>query len=99
MPIMAIVVICIGYEALSELIRRRHPPRYQKPTWGASPRLRSSQTSGIVQAKITNSILYAIQKLYLLLIMSFFMTYNGWVMLAVVVGVGVGFFVFARESI
>jgi len=42
--------------------------------------------------------LYAVQVFYSFFIMLLFMTYNGWVMLAVAVGAFVGYIVFGRDS-
>lgn len=46
------------------------------------------------QARLVKSVLYGVQNFYAFMIMLLFMTYNGWVMLAVAVGAGVGYWFF-----
>ncbi|KAF2627956.1 Ctr copper transporter [Macroventuria anomochaeta] len=50
------------------------------------------------QAKLVKAALYAVQVFYSFFIMLLFMTYNGWIMLAVAVGAFVGYLLFANSS-
>ncbi|KAF2831227.1 Ctr copper transporter [Ophiobolus disseminans] len=50
------------------------------------------------QMKIVKGILYAVQVFYSFFIMLLFMTYNGWIMLAVAVGAFVGYLMFSGSS-
>ncbi|KAF1912579.1 Ctr copper transporter family-domain-containing protein [Ampelomyces quisqualis] len=50
------------------------------------------------QMKIVKGILYAMQVFYSFFIMLLFMTYNGWIMLAVAVGAFVGYLLFSGSS-
>ncbi|KAL5115314.1 copper transpport protein [Pleosporales sp. CAS-2024a] len=50
------------------------------------------------QVKIVKGILYAVQVFYSFFIMLLFMTYNGWIMLAVAVGAFVGYVMFSASS-
>ncbi|PQE20934.1 copper transport CTR2 protein [Rutstroemia sp. NJR-2017a BBW] len=58
---------------------------------------RSDAASGASRAHIVKSALYAVQNFYAFMLMLLFMTYNGWVMLAVGVGSFVGYFVFGKN--
>ncbi|USP77233.1 Copper transport protein CTR2 [Curvularia clavata] len=50
------------------------------------------------QMKIIKAVLYAVQVFYSFFIMLLFMTYNGWIMLAVAVGAFVGYLMFSQSS-
>jgi copper transporter 1 len=50
------------------------------------------------QAHVTKAVLYGIQNFYAFMIMLIFMTYNGWVMVAVSVGAGLGYLVFGGRT-
>ncbi|KAL2198977.1 Ctr copper transporter family-domain-containing protein [Corynascus similis CBS 632.67] len=50
------------------------------------------------RAHIIKSVLYGIQNFYAFMIMLIFMTYNGWVMIAVSVGAGLGYLVFGGKT-
>jgi len=50
------------------------------------------------RGKIIMALLYAIQVFYSFFIMLLFMTYNGWIMIAVAVGAFVGFLAFGGDS-
>ncbi|KAF1975199.1 Ctr-domain-containing protein [Bimuria novae-zelandiae CBS 107.79] len=49
------------------------------------------------QMKVVKALLYAVQVFYSFFIMLLFMTYNGWVMLAVAVGAFVGYMLFSNS--
>ncbi|KAK4196899.1 Ctr copper transporter family-domain-containing protein [Triangularia verruculosa] len=50
------------------------------------------------RAHIIKSVLYAVQNFYAFMIMLVFMTYNGWVMLAVSLGAGLGYLFFGGQT-
>ncbi|KAK4156883.1 Ctr copper transporter family-domain-containing protein [Chaetomidium leptoderma] len=50
------------------------------------------------RAHVTKAALYGIQNFYAFMIMLIFMTYNGWVMIAVSVGAGLGYLVFGGNT-
>ncbi|KAJ3552900.1 hypothetical protein NPX13_g11005 [Xylaria arbuscula] len=64
---------------------------------GASPS--NASDSPISQrARILKAILYGVQNFYAFMIMLLFMTYNGWVMIAVAVGAGLGYYIFGSNT-
>ncbi|KAH7035201.1 Ctr copper transporter [Microdochium trichocladiopsis] len=50
------------------------------------------------QVRLVKSALYGLQNFYAFMIMLLFMTYNGWVMIAVAVGAGVGYWFFGSSG-
>lgn len=60
---------------------------------GRDSKQRAERTGTIVKAA-----LYAVQVFYSFFIMLLFMTYNGWVMLAVAVGAFVGYIAFGAKT-
>ncbi|KAL2136245.1 hypothetical protein VTI74DRAFT_4678 [Chaetomium olivicolor] len=62
--------------------------------------LGAGQSRGHVarRAHVTKAMLYGIQNFYAFMIMLIFMTYNGWVMIAVSVGAGLGYLVFGGST-
>ncbi|KAI1429903.1 Ctr copper transporter family-domain-containing protein [Xylaria sp. FL1777] len=58
----------------------------------------SSEPSVSQRARILKAILYGVQNFYAFMIMLLFMTYNGWVMIAVAVGAGLGYYVFGSNT-
>ncbi|KAL2072502.1 hypothetical protein VTL71DRAFT_11845 [Oculimacula yallundae] len=50
------------------------------------------------KAHVVKAVLYALQTFYAFMLMLLFMTYNGWVMLAVGVGAFVGYLVFGNNT-
>ncbi|CAG8454194.1 4416_t:CDS:2 [Ambispora leptoticha] len=49
--------------------------------------------------QLTRSLLYALQVLVSMFIMLIFMTYNGYLMISVVVGSGMGFYLFTKRTL
>ncbi|KAL1845260.1 hypothetical protein VTK73DRAFT_785 [Phialemonium thermophilum] len=106
--LLAIVALVAGYEALREAIRRyetwvnkRAETAPQSATVTEStPFLSSGQTRGGVsrRAHAIKAVLYGVQNFYAFMIMLIFMTYNGWVMIAVSVGAGVGYYIFGGST-
>jgi len=60
--------------------------------------LGSQRQSGVQTSDIVRAVLYAVQVFYSFFIMLLFMTYNGWVMLAVAVGAFVGHLMFGLKT-
>ncbi|RDI89260.1 hypothetical protein Vi05172_g906 [Venturia inaequalis] len=105
--LLAIIALTAGYEGVRELSRR-----YEMETlirleglpngslnecssllWPGGSRAQVERHS-----KIYKAFLYAVQVFYSFFIMLLFMTYNGWVMLAVAVGAFVGYLAFGQGS-
>jgi len=109
--LLAIVALSAGYEAVRELSRRYesetairledmphghvdgHTHESSSLLWPGRTRAQVERSS-----KIYKAALYGIQVFYSFFIMLLFMTYNGWVMLAVAVGAFVGYLLFGQGS-
>ncbi|CAN8099025.1 unnamed protein product [Discula destructiva] len=92
--LLAVVLIGMGYEAL-----RAGTRRYEIEMRGrvnSIPRQNKMQVGRRV--KLVKAILYAAQTFYAFMLMLVFMTYNGWVMVAVTLGAFLGYFVFGDET-
>ncbi|KAI1123347.1 Ctr copper transporter family-domain-containing protein [Nemania abortiva] len=50
------------------------------------------------RARIVKAVLYGVQNFYAFMIMLLFMTYNGFVMIAVAVGAGLGYYLFGSHT-
>jgi copper transporter 1 len=50
------------------------------------------------RAHVIKAVLYGVQNFYAFMIMLIFMTYNGWIMIAVSVGAGLGYLVFGGRT-
>ncbi|KAI1394977.1 Ctr copper transporter family protein [Hypoxylon fuscum] len=107
--LLAIIAICAGYEALREGIRRYesfeaakqdaapHDPNAETTTLLGVGRSSSADAIGR-RAHIIKSVLYAVQNFYAFMIMLLFMTYNGFVMFAVAIGAGLGYYFFGSHT-
>ncbi|OAL56048.1 Ctr-domain-containing protein [Pyrenochaeta sp. DS3sAY3a] len=111
--LLAIVLLTAGYEAVREMSRRyeayerkvlegrrggddlRDTPNESSSLLGPG---RNAGRNTEQQMKIVKAILYAVQVFYSFFIMLLFMTYNGWIMLAVAVGAFVGYLLFSNSS-
>ncbi|KIV89841.1 hypothetical protein, variant 1 [Exophiala mesophila] len=96
--LFAIVLLAAGYEAIREVSRRyeqSHEARMSAFSSGSSRR--DSKATAERKGVIIKGALYAVQVFYSFFIMLLFMTYNGWVMLAVAVGAFVGYITFGRN--
>ncbi|RWA13262.1 hypothetical protein EKO27_g1873 [Xylaria grammica] len=58
----------------------------------------SSESPVGQRARIVKAILYGVQNFYAFMIMLLFMTYNGYVMIAVAVGAGLGYYLFGSHT-
>ncbi|KAI0136640.1 Ctr copper transporter family-domain-containing protein [Xylariales sp. AK1849] len=92
--LLAIVAICIGYEALREGTRRYESAVSHRQE--TAPR--RNQVAISKQAHVIKALLYAVQCFYAFMMMLLFMTYNGWVMLAVTVGNFAGYLMFGTGT-
>ncbi|KAF7877537.1 hypothetical protein EAF04_001214 [Stromatinia cepivora] len=92
--LLGVVAITAGYEGIRSLTRR-----YE--TWvekqQASITRRNQEEVG-QRAHVIKAALYAFQYFYAFMLMLLFMTYNGWVMIAVGVGAFVGFLIFGKDT-
>jgi copper transporter 1 len=109
--LLAVVLLTAGYEAVREISRRyegytkgvMEGPRDDEETDESSSLLGPGRNGSIgrgneQQMKIIKAVLYAVQVFYSFFIMLLFMTYNGWIMLAVAVGAFVGYLMFSQSS-
>ncbi|KAF2789541.1 Ctr copper transporter [Melanomma pulvis-pyrius CBS 109.77] len=111
--LLAIVLMTAGYEAIREASRRYDAYAKDVAEGRrsgddmtidgsdeSSSLLHSGRSAARVSEKQTNvikAVLYAVQVFYSFFIMLLFMTYNGWVMLAVAVGAFVGYLLFSNS--
>ncbi|KAI4726379.1 Ctr copper transporter [Aureobasidium sp. EXF-10728] len=105
--LLAIIAITAGYELIREL-SRKYEMKVQREI-DALPNDReqssllasSGQSAADKQAKskTIKAALYAVQVFYSFFIMLLFMTYNGWIMLAVGVGAFVGYLAFGNGTV
>ncbi|KAF3051549.1 hypothetical protein E8E11_009396 [Didymella keratinophila] len=99
--LIGIILLTAGYEAVREASRRyeAHSNKVLEGRRGGDDlRGRNAGSSAEQQAKLVKAALYAVQVFYSFFIMLLFMTYNGWIMLAVAVGAFVGYLLFANSS-
>ncbi|KAF2452649.1 Ctr copper transporter family-domain-containing protein [Lineolata rhizophorae] len=93
--LVAVALLTTGYELVRELSRR-----YEARCAAAvdAGRTSANTRAGQRQVKIVRAAFYAVQVFYSFFIMLLFMTYNGWVMLAVAAGAFIGFLLFGQGS-
>ncbi|KAK0258975.1 copper transpport protein [Friedmanniomyces endolithicus] len=89
------MAITAGYEAVREA-SRRYEQRHAAVMENAP---RSSAQAEEQKGKVVKAALYGVQVFYSFFIMLLFMTYNGWIMLAVGFGAFVGYLMFGGSSI
>ncbi|SMQ50275.1 unnamed protein product [Zymoseptoria tritici ST99CH_3D7] len=92
--LLAIIVMTAGYEAVREASRRyeaKVAARVGQKGSGGNP-------AKADEGRITKAAFYAVQVFYSFFIMLLFMTYNGWIMLAVGVGAFVGYLMFSGSA-
>ncbi|KAK4550346.1 hypothetical protein LTR36_003313 [Oleoguttula mirabilis] len=93
--LLAVMALTAGYEAVREASRRyeqRHAAIMENTP-------RSSAQVEEKKAKVVKAALYGVQVFYSFFIMLLFMTYNGWIMLAVGFGAFFGYLLFGGSSI
>ncbi|SMR51253.1 unnamed protein product [Zymoseptoria tritici ST99CH_1A5] len=110
--LLAIIVMTAGYEAVREASRRYEakvaarvgqkgsgaPPNREDTDTERRSLLRSGNPAKADEGRITKAAFYAVQVFYSFFIMLLFMTYNGWIMLAVGVGAFVGYLMFSGSA-
>ncbi|KAI0120318.1 Ctr copper transporter family protein [Hypoxylon sp. NC0597] len=107
--LLAIIALSAGYEALREGIRRyeswvaaKQETAPSEPNTESTTLLgvgRSSQADAIGRrAHIAKAVLYGVQNFYAFMIMLVFMTYNGFVMISVALGAGLGYYFFGSHT-
>ncbi|PYH47954.1 low-affinity Cu transporter [Aspergillus saccharolyticus JOP 1030-1] len=90
-----------GSEIHDDSVPANDPPSLALPVPNAGSHLvvgRDSRRSVEQRGKITMAALYAVQVFYSFFIMLLFMTYNGFVMLAVAIGAFVGYLAFGDDT-
>ncbi|KAF8424690.1 Ctr copper transporter family-domain-containing protein [Tirmania nivea] len=105
MSLLGVVALSAGYEFLRELTRRL------EARLDSTPHATSEETSSLLpgsanavatrrsqKAHIIKATFYGLQVFYSFFIMLLFMTYNGWVMIAVAVGAFVGYCLWGGAS-
>ncbi|KAK1063293.1 copper transpport protein [Friedmanniomyces endolithicus] len=93
--ILGVMALTAGYEAMREA-SRRYEQRHAAIMESAA---RSSAQAEEQKGKVVKAALYGVQVFYSFFIMLLFMTYNGWIMLAVGFGAFVGYLMFGGSSI
>jgi len=108
LSLAAIVLLSAGYEGVREISRQYEQSHATKMSAFSSststaqpnetssllPVGRDSQKSAERKGMLVKAVLYAIQVFYSFFIMLLFMTYNGFVMLAVAMGAFIGYLAF-----
>jgi len=92
--LLAVVALTAAYEAIRSASRRYE----QYVTKKAEGIPRRNQVEVSQKAHVIKAVIYAVQTFYAFMLMLLFMTYNGWVMLAVGVGSFVGYLVFGNNT-
>jgi copper transporter 1 len=106
--LLAVVLIAVGYEALRSVSRsyeaaaakRIQTMPSDEPVTESTPFLFSGQNQpqAAKSAHLVKAVLYAVQNFYAFMLMLVFMTYNGWVMIAVSLGAFIGYLAFGKDS-
>ncbi|KAK1973071.1 Ctr-domain-containing protein [Colletotrichum sublineola] len=92
--LLLVVALAAGYEALRAASRRYENSVNKRVE--SLPRRERAEASR--SAHLLKAALYAAQNFYAFMLMLVFMTYNGWVMVAVAVGAFVGYAVFGSST-
>ncbi|CZT19435.1 related to a putative low-affinity copper transport protein [Ramularia collo-cygni] len=92
--LFGIMVLTAGYEAVRDASRRYE--QRQAIVLESMPRNAVADQEG--KGKVAKAAFYAVQVFYSFFIMLLFMTYNGWVMIAVGVGAFIGYLLFSGSS-
>ncbi|KAL1861698.1 copper transpport protein [Diaporthe australafricana] len=92
--LIAVVLIGMGYEALRAGTRRYEVIMNRR--LDSTPRQNKAQVNQ--RTHLVKAVLYAVQTFYAFMLMLIFMTYNGWVMVAVTLGAFLGYLVFGAHT-
>ncbi|GAB1213769.1 hypothetical protein ATERTT37_002922 [Aspergillus terreus] len=96
--LVVIVLLTAGYEGVRQVTRRYEAAHAQRlNAFTAAVTGRDNRRIVEQRGKIVLAALYAVQVFYSFFIMLLFMTYNGFVMLAVAAGAFVGYLVFGEN--
>ncbi|KEY65963.1 hypothetical protein S7711_06623 [Stachybotrys chartarum IBT 7711] len=90
----AVVLLAMGYEALRSVSRRYEVAMNKR----VESMPRQNQSSAGQRAHVIKAALYALQNFYAFMLMLIFMTYNGWVMVAVSLGAFFGYVLFGQDT-
>ncbi|OPB42938.1 Ctr copper transporter [Trichoderma guizhouense] len=94
LSLLAVVLIGIGYEYLRSVSRR-----YEASLAARLETVpRQNRDNASKRGHVIKAILYAIQNFYAFMLMLVFMTYNGWVMVAVSLGAFLGYLLFGHST-
>ncbi|KAL8774704.1 MAG: hypothetical protein Q9209_000643 [Squamulea sp. 1 TL-2023] len=94
LSLVGVIILTAGYEFVREMSRR-----YEASSAEYVNKLpRKNVGEAEKKQRLLKAVLYAVQVFYSFFIMLLFMTYNGWVMLAVAVGAFVGYLAFGNSS-
>jgi len=96
--LILIVLLCAGYEAVRELSRRYEAATTKRDEAPVPRGANARRSGGVKTSDVIRAALYAVQVFYSFFIMLLFMTYNGWVMLAVAIGAFVGHILFGLKT-
>jgi len=105
--LLAVVALGAAYEALRSASRRYetfvNKRQVELPSGAVTERTPflwsgRNQVEVSKRAHVIKAFLYAVQNFYAFMLMLLFMTYNGWVMIAVTVGAFVGYLVFGNNT-
>ncbi|KAG7419408.1 Ctr copper transporter family-domain-containing protein [Fusarium sp. MPI-SDFR-AT-0072] len=106
--LVAVIFLAVGYEALRSLSRQyeealdnrvRAAPSLDVPVTESTPILAGqSQGQADQRAHLIKAVLYGLQNFYAFMLMLIFMTYNGWVMIAVSLGAFLGYLFFGKRT-
>ncbi|KAL7628659.1 copper transpport protein [Parahypoxylon ruwenzoriense] len=91
--LLAVIAICAGYEGLREVIRR-----YEISVTVRQDAALRRGSQADRRTQVVKAVLYAVQNFYAFMIMLLFMTYNGFVMLSVAIGAGLGYYFFGSHT-
>ncbi|KAG5913534.1 hypothetical protein E4U61_006802 [Claviceps capensis] len=101
--LIAVVLLAMGYEALRALSRKYENavnrrilamPHLTETTPFLAPG--QSHENASKQGHVLKAVLYGVQNFYAFMLMLVFMTYNGWVMIAVSLGAFLGYLSFGH---
>ncbi|KAI5366132.1 putative Ctr copper transporter, MFS transporter superfamily [Septoria linicola] len=92
--LVAVIALTAGYEAVREA-SRRYEESYERRIANTP---RNSIEAEEKRGQIVKALFYGSQVFYSFFIMLLFMTYNGWIMIAVGVGATVGYLLFGAGS-
>lgn len=105
--LVAVILLAVGYEALRSISRRYEDSLSKKvhsmpsdvPVTETTPFLPGqNQDEADKRAHVIKAVLYALQNFYAFMLMLIFMTYNGWVMVAVSLGAFAGYLLFGQRT-